>query len=140
MCGADGSIDGTIVKLRRVFYVFDDEPDCTRGPLEVTYDDGRVEFFDAGADGQTLRIGRTSWVDPFTEPLSTANVEYIRTHGKWLAFDVTKEGKYNPIVGQRVLCRELIHQHGACVGVMLHADHCTLSVRVEFDELIVELL
>lgn len=129
-----------IARLRRIFYVLGEETDRSKGPLEITFDDGGVECFDAGADGQTLRVDAKAWTDPFAEPLSAENVEYVRTYGKWAAFDVSEDDEYRAFVGQLVLRRELIEERGSRVGVLLHTRLGTLAVTTRFDELLVDVL
>jgi len=84
LCGA-----ALVTRVRRVFYVFDDEVDREFGPVELTFSDGAAVVFDAGADGEALAVRRGAWRDPFAEPLSEANRSFVREHGKWTAFDVS---------------------------------------------------
>jgi hypothetical protein len=78
-------------------FVTDDD-----GPLQVHFDSGALLRFDAGADGEMLRVDTIPWVDPFAEPLSGENREYVEQSGKWAEFDVSEEPPYSSLIGGTV--------------------------------------
>lgn len=98
----NAAVDGTIVAVRRMFYVLGDDIDRTEGPIEFTFHDGATLLLDAGVDGAELRIGAAPWRDPFEPLVDPVNIEYVAASGKYTAFDVTDEPPYAALAGRRV--------------------------------------
>lgn len=122
-------------RIRRVYYVYDGAPDRDYGPIELMLADGRFLVFDAGPDGEAL-VGRTEeWDDPFGEPLSTANREFVREHGKWTAYDVSAEPPYAALVGHPLEDCVPHHTHGKLTGLTLTTGAGRLHIHVIADEL-----
>ncbi|UGT56128.1 hypothetical protein [Nocardia asteroides] len=98
----NAAVDGTIVAVRRMFYVLGDDVDRSEGPIEFTFHDGSTLLLDAGVDGAELRIGAAPWRDPFEPLVDPVNIEYVANSGKYTAFDVTDEPPYDALTGRRV--------------------------------------
>lgn len=132
------SLCGTAVvtRVRRIFYVFDDEGDREYGPVERAFSDGTVVLFDAGADGEALAVSRGAWRDPFAEPLSEVNRLFVREHGKWTAFDISAEPSPALIIGEPITGYEEIRaEDGKFTGVTLYSTRVGLSIETHADEL-----
>lgn len=127
---------GVVTRVRRIFYVFGDEVDRDYGPVELTFSDGTAVVFDAGADGEALVVRSGPWCDPFAEPLSEENQEFVRDHGKWTAFDVSGEPMPALLVGNPITGHdETRTENGKPTGVTLHSVSVHLSIETVADEL-----
>ncbi|MBF4636288.1 hypothetical protein ITJ38_17895 [Agreia pratensis] len=136
-----GRIGSGVVGIKRIFYVFEGNVDSRVGPLQIEFADG-VVLFDAGSDGETLKVSDASWTDPFLaeDPPSDVNKAYVEKHGKWTAFDVAGSPEYLKFlesVIQTVTPRET--SDGRLTGVVLKTTKGDISVMAEWDELIVGL-
>lgn len=133
-------LSSKISRVRRVNYV---EPtghfNPTEGPVEFTFDSGFTVRLESGADGESLRVSADEWVDPFAEPLSAENREFVEASGKRTAFDVSELEGYNLLIGQRVENFSLMTRMSKIVGVRLAIGPATLTAEVGADELLVEL-
>ncbi|MEV6364264.1 hypothetical protein [Nocardia asteroides] len=98
----NAAVDGTIIAVRRMFYVLGDDIDTAEGPIEFTFHDGSTLLLDVGVDGTELRIGAAPWRDPFEPLVDPVNIEYVAASGKYTAFDVTDEHPYALFAGRRV--------------------------------------
>jgi hypothetical protein len=127
-----------VVGVRRLLYVHGGGSDEETGALELSFDDGSVLFFDVGSDGATVAVRAEAWADPFAEPLSDENREFVRESGKWTAFDVSGDPRFAPLVGQHLEEVAANIQFGHVVaGLDLSFSTGTIHVVVEFDELLV---
>ncbi|OLR91282.1 hypothetical protein [Actinokineospora bangkokensis] len=132
----DELVGRTIRRVRRVHYVDPGgEADTASGFLELRADDGFVALFDSGADGRSIRVEAREWVDPFTEPLTSANREFVRKHGRWAVFDRSAADGYAQVVGNTVVAVHMARAGGKVVGVDIVLDRCFVSMRVSLDEL-----
>ncbi|WP_433687286.1 hypothetical protein ACQP0I_28680 [Micromonospora carbonacea] len=129
-----------IARVRRINYV---QPGGVRegsdGPIELKLENGSVFRLESGADGESLRLGVGEWCDPFAEPMSAENRDFVARSGKWVAFDVSRESGYRELVGQRVGDLGLLVEFGKIVGAEFLFGSTTLRVSVHADELLVEL-
>lgn len=69
------------------------------GPIELTLGE-QVFTFDNEPDGESLRITELAWIDPFAEPLTTENREFVERSGKWTAFDVSADSSWAGLLGE----------------------------------------
>jgi hypothetical protein len=130
-----------VSRVRRINYV---QPDGSRnaseGPIEFTLDDGgAVLRLESGADGESLRFRTGEWVDPFAEPLSPENREFVARSGKWTAFDVSADEDYRGVIGQHVKNLNLMSRNGKVIGIELQFASMTIRAEVAADDLIVDL-
>lgn len=110
------------------------------GPIELTFTDNGLVLLDGGADGESLRIERSQWVDHFSEPLSVENRDYIAKSGKWTSFDVSKRTPYIGLVGERVRAINPVESPDRKVtGLIISTDHCVLRVENVADEIQVDI-
>ncbi|WP_424189069.1 hypothetical protein ACOBQX_11825 [Actinokineospora sp. G85] len=132
----DALVGKTVRRVRRVHYVEPGgEPDTESGFMELSADDGFVVLFDSGADGESIRVEAREWVDPFREPLSVENREFVRRHGKWTVFDRSGAAGYAHLIGNTVVA---VHQTGAgdrVTALDIVLDRCFLTLEVRADEL-----
>jgi hypothetical protein len=130
-----------IHSVRRMFYVHDGEADRSDGPVELMLDSGAVQF-EPGDNAEELRVIRGPWEDPFAEPLSPENAEFVATSGKWTAFDVSSEPGYAPLIGARINGIDPItNVDDQIVGVALRTSNGrTLKAEVKADDLVVDVI
>jgi hypothetical protein len=95
------SVGTPIRRVRRIHYVYDGRPDTDFGPVELTIGE-RLFLFDNEADGESLRVTETAWADPFPEPLSSEDREFVERSGKWTAFDVSTLRRWAKPIGERL--------------------------------------
>jgi hypothetical protein len=122
-------------------YVFQEQVTSDGGPLELTFDDAGALLLDAGPNGQDLVLAAAEWIDPFVEPLSAENREFVRTHGRWTAFDVSSEPGFSTIIGSAALhAAEIRNPDDRIVGLELTFPNAVLRAEVDFDELTVDVV
>jgi hypothetical protein len=122
--------------VQRVRYVFQGAISDDDGPLQISFEGGVMLRFDAGADGETLHVDTTPWVDPFAEPLSDENREYVERSGKWTEFDVSDESPYSALIGETVYEVRLITEtDGKLVGVIISGGSTELAASTGADNL-----
>jgi hypothetical protein len=128
-----------IRRVRRIHYVYNGRPDTDFGPVELTIGE-RPFLFDTGADRESLRVTETAWADPFREPLSTENREFVERSGKWTAFDVSALGRWAKLIGEPLSDVEAITDDGGkTTGIVLRTEHGgALRLGVMADELFVD--
>lgn len=136
----DNVLSSKIARVRRVNYV-GPTGRCNpiEGPVEFTFDSGFTLRLESGADGESLRVFADEWADPFAEPLSPENREFIEISGKWSAFDVSELEGYKLLIGQRVENFGLMTRMGKIIGVRLAIGPAILTAEVGADELLVDL-
>jgi hypothetical protein len=118
-----------IARIRRLHYLFRDEPNTRDGAIEMTFSDGSVVMCDAAADW-TLEFYGAAWVDPFTEPLSESDRAYLDRYGRWSAFDVSDQMPYSWLIGQQV--RQAIPQLNDLLeltGLLIRTDAAVLDLQ-----------
>jgi hypothetical protein len=130
-------IGSYITRVRRVHYVYRGVPDTDFGPLELTFDGGRVVLLDNAADGETLRVWTEPWEDPFAGPLSEENRAFVETSGKWTAFDISAVGAFAAFIGDVLASVEpVLAGTGKVTGMILRTSGGgVIRVDVEADEL-----
>src|SRR5436190_1195550 len=84
-----GVVGQRITTIRRIFFVAGGVVERSNGPIEFSFEDGSCLLLESGPDGETLRLSRASWQDPFLAPLSPENADFVARSGKWTAFCVS---------------------------------------------------
>lgn len=108
------------------------------GPVEVTFSDGSTFLFNVGADGESLRIEEGQWRDPFQEPLSPENREFVERSGKVTAFDVSAKRPYDALIGRTVLdIQPIVGPLNKITGAAIITDAGTIRVTIGADEVLV---
>ena len=109
------------------------------GPVELTLGE-RIVLIDNDADGESLRVTEAEWLDPFSEPLSVENQDFVKRSGKWSSFDVSTSDQWARLIGDRLSEVEPVaNAAGKLTGVILRTDHeCVLRLGVMADELFVD--
>lgn len=129
-----GLVGKRVVYITRVLYQHGGEIDPVDGPLEIGVD-GQVVLLDGAMDGESLRVRDRAWDDPFKEPLTTENLDYVEEHGKWQRVDCSHHKDYEEFVGQVLtevrLLRNERHRIG---GVRLSVHSRSMWFVVEGDE------
>lgn len=126
----------TIEKISPVKFFFRGKVDSDDTPLQIQLKDDEVLFFDAGGDGESLKVKVDAWVDPFTTPISEENQEYLESHGKWEIVDVSGDDFFGKIIGEKITEIEPVYGHaGKLVGATLILPTARLNIVVEWDEL-----
>ena len=127
-----------ISHVRRVHYVTPDGAISDDGPIELSVIDYATLPLGVGPDGESLKVDSTSWVDPFREPLSSENREFVASAGKWTVFDVTEDEPTFRFIGQTVLSvTPITNPAGKLTGVRLSTSIGEIVAQVDADELAV---
>ena len=110
--------------------------EITRNPEEVKQGPRNPQ-----GDGDSVRIHNDAWIDPFAEPLSPANEDYVRTSGKWTKCDVSDEAPFAHLVGRKLIdVAPMPGATGKLYGLLLNASGYLLAIYANADELHVRLL
>lgn len=131
----------TIAHVRRVLYEFRGVIDDSAGPVEIVTDDGLVFHLRGGHDGARLVVHRTSWDDPFADPLTPENHKYVDEFGKWTIIDLTDRLPYSRVVGKKVSdVLAIALSDGTHAGAVLLTDTTYICAFVDSDEFIVNVI
>jgi hypothetical protein len=134
-----GLIGKRIASIRRLLYVVAGRIESETGPIEITLADGSTFLFNVGPDGESLRIEEGRWRDPFTEPLSRENREFIERSGKVTAFDVSGARPYDALIGRTVVdVKPTIGPLNKVTGAAIITDAGTIRVTIGADEVLVD--
>ena len=128
-----------VSRVRRILYEHAGSFLSNKGPIELTLIDHGSFLLQPASDGETLAVLEGAWADPFSPPLSPENAEFLRTHGKWTAVDVSTIDPYASLVGAKAeLMLPVLNSAGTVVGMEAVFGRTTLRVDVRGDELVVE--
>src|SRR5436309_302811 len=117
-CDLDGIVGSLITTITRVFFVLGGSVDRSNGPIEFSFEDGSCLLLECGPDGEALRLSRRPWDDPFSDPLTPENAEFVQRSGKWTAFDVSGETPYASFVDARLArCDPVRNIEGLITGL-----------------------
>ena len=118
--------------VRRILYVRAGEITQDRGPLEISFQDGRVLLLDGGSDGEALVVRTEPWTDPFDGPLSPENAGFVGEAGKWTAFDVSSSPPMDRFIGARLhAVDEIRSPTGKTTGATLRLDRGLIQLVVD---------
>jgi hypothetical protein len=126
----DAVVSSRVVSVQRLRYVHRQTVLSDNGAVQFCFDPAEVRRFDAGADGQRLAVATTRWSDPFSEPLSEENREFVDTSGKCCEFDVTHEDPYEALVGKQLTAYEPIREfQDALSGLILVFEDVSMTLE-----------
>ena len=101
------TIGASLLGVRRVRFLFHGQRDAeSDGPLELAFSNNEFVTIRSGANGSSLFFARGRWKDPFAEPLSQINREFVESHGQWSATDVSTEPPYSTLIDDEVVSCE----------------------------------
>lgn len=130
----------SIQRIRRIMYVFRGKITAETGPVEFTFRDRNVLLLDAAPDGEALAVKDSVWIDYFTEPLSTENMEFIERSGKWTSFDVSDRAPYSSVIDQIIDEVTAIRTpDNKITGTIIKTASNAMRVEVEADEISVDI-
>lgn len=130
----DEVVGSNLSGIARILYEFDGENEPDDGALELRTE-GFIVLLDGSSDGESLRVRKAAWKDPFGEPLSPDNERYVREHGRWRRVDCSDLENYSDFVGREVTeFRTLINEHGRIAGLRLSVPGRTMWFVVQGDE------
>lgn len=131
----------SVSRIRRIYFVSQGTVDTRAGALELRLQDGSFLLLDTHSDW-TLHVKQEEWSDPFPPPLSAENAEFVRTHGKWTAFDRSDMIPACLYIGRRVSAsREILSDESgvpASMGIILEFDELAVKASSSGGEIRVE--
>jgi hypothetical protein len=141
MSGAKVEVESVVgrvpTRVERVFYVFPGgaEPDRSKGPLQLTFSDDSVLLLRGGPDGASVVAEAEPWMDPFAQPLSAANREFVQRSGKWTLIDVSEDSFFEGFIGEPLVSVEAFSdEHTTTSGIRLTSAAVAVTFTVEADE------
>ena len=133
----NGFLEHTVTRVERLRYMEAYEPNIDDGELTLWFNDSVMRFA-VEADGERIRFTQEPWTDPFVEPQSEVNSDYVAKHGQWVQVNVSLEVPYRSIVGARLVgILPISNQFAKLIGFSLTFDSEILNVFVDCDELCV---
>jgi hypothetical protein len=109
------------------------------GPIELGLSGGSFLLFECGGSGEDLSVSQTPWTDPFVEPLSPENAEFVIQSGKWEALDLgSSVWGYRRLIGRTLDSMLEVGRSGVRITLGTSAVDITAvadELRVEFVEL-----
>ena len=109
-----------VMEIARHFHEHCGEVDESRGPLELTFEDGRVIHFTTAPNGESVAVREGPWRDPVVDPDAPPDEAWIREHGQWVRVDVSDHPEYAEAVGAPLMIRYwVVNQNGSVAGVEL---------------------
>lgn len=135
LASAPDMVGRRIVRVRRLHYTYQAETNTLDGPIELGFADGSVILCDTAADW-TLQFFGAAWNDPFREPLSEGDRQYVARYGKWGGHDVSGQAPYSWLVGETV--RQVIPQLNELLelsGLLVRTDNAVLDLQLWAGEL-----
>jgi hypothetical protein len=104
----------------RAFYEHRGEIDESRGPLELTFEDGRVIHLTTASNGESVAVREGPWYNPVVDPDAPPDEDWAREHGRWIRVDVSTRPEYAEGIGAPLLVRDwVVNQNGSIAGVEL---------------------
>ena len=121
--------------IARIFHERNGEVDESRGPLELTFEGGRVLHLTTATNGEALWVREGPWSDPLADPEAPADEGWVREHGRSVRVDVTVRPEYAEMVGGHLMVGPwLVNEHGYVAGVQLSAKLTTLTFATWGDD------
>ncbi|MGW0586394.1 hypothetical protein [Streptosporangium sp. NPDC002607] len=134
------NLDGKLLaKVRCAFYEFKGIVERDAGFIELSFAEGTCVHFGVGPDAESLSLNPGPWIDPLALPRSRENEEYVNSHGKYTAFDVSTQEPYTEILGRVVsrvqpIINEITSNQ---TGLLIDFGASCLKIEVIADELYV---
>ncbi len=124
-----------IANVHLIAYSFKNELRYENALLQLSLGEGKHILLTPDRDGESLRIERASWADPFAGELEAVNEEFVQTQGKWKILDVSAVEPYKDLIGQKIdAAHPIVNKFGKIAGVELLSGGQQLNFLVEFDE------
>lgn len=136
-------VGDTVVRVSRLRYEVGDKvaSGADEGSVEITFRSGGTLLCESAADGETVRVADTPWVDPFGGPLSKENEEFVRTSGRWVKYDASDQQPFADLLDRRVVdVAPITGTTGKQYGVVVNVSGYLLGMYANADELHVRLL
>jgi hypothetical protein len=131
-------VGDSATRIRRAFHEYHGEVDKSVGELELTLASTRLIRLGVGRGGEALAVSSEPLRDAFDGPLSAENAAYVSESGKWTIFDLSDSPDYREVIGTPITDAAPIESpRGILVGVILQTSTRSMTVQVEFDDLIV---
>lgn len=103
--------------------------------LEIVFQKSSCLLLSSASDGERVHIRREPWVDPYYEPISDENREFIQESGKWSLFLANDHPSFASVIGKRINNVEKIHnEFGVLAGLAIDFQEKTLCFCVYCDE------
>jgi hypothetical protein len=123
-----------VVRVRRGRFIHPRGEVQEGGFVELTFASGGGLLLDTASDW-TLTAQPGPWLDPFTEPLSDEDREFVDEHGRWTAVDESG-GCAEPLIGAVIEAAPLAYNDvGEADGVQLVTERAVLNVVQQGGEL-----
>lgn len=127
-------IGKAIIKIERLYYRKKDFIEKDKGAIQFSFNDGTVVYLDVDADSETLLIKKEKWEDPFIEPLSVENKDYVDNFGKWEIFDVSDCHEYRDLINRSVINVSSINdKSGINVGALFDVEGLLVNILTGAD-------
>jgi hypothetical protein len=124
-----------LVRLSRIFYICSGQVERGTGPIEFEFEGGRIVHLKVGGDGESLVVEDRPWQDPFDDPISQENEEWIAEHGKWARFDVSGWPEFMNYIGRNLTSILPLYAFGGGLcGARLVFDDQVLDFAAVADE------
>jgi len=114
--------------IARAFHEHRGEIDESRGPLELTFEGGRVIHLTTASNGESVAVREGAWYDPVADPDAPPDEAWIREHGRWIRVDVSGRPGYAEGLGAPLLVGHwLVNRNGSVAGVELSFGLVTVT-------------
>jgi hypothetical protein len=134
------AVGRVIVRINRIFYVFQGVTNKAVGAVDLEFQDGSRIVVDSGSDGESISVQPGPWVDPFLEgDISQENRDYIAKSGKWTSFDVSRDLGYADLVGAVIEAVDpVLTPSGKMVGLVMRTSGGHIRADVEADDIFIQ--
>ena len=123
-----------ITGVARVFYEYRGLIEEGDGAVELTLD-GEPILFEGDGDGERLRVREQAWIDPFEEPLSEENREFVEEHGRWRRVDCSGTKPYADLCAHKIIdACDLVNRFNRVAGVRISVSTASMWFVVDCDE------
>lgn len=128
-------VGDNLTGLRRIFYVLNEDVDRSSGGVELRFASGRFLFCDSAPDGDSISVTTDRWADPFEGKMTPENIEYIASHGKLTAIDVSNEAPFDRLIGHQLIdASKIISVTGKMTGLIINVCGKLIAIYVNSDE------
>ena len=135
---AESFVGRTARSFSRVLYEYKGSFDNNDGDLIIDFD-GTKLWLTSGPPYDSLIVKSGTWTDPFKEPVSPENSEFIATHGKWTLRVCDADLPFRECVGRKfVSVSNLMSMHGCLAGLRMQFEEHPLYFYIGGDMSIVD--
>lgn len=104
-------------------------------PLQINFLDASVIFLDNHSDGESLRVNKSGWIDPFNLQTDQKVENNRQEFGRWIQKDVSREAPFEDLIGKIIKdVHPIFNIDGKLAGAQFDVDSITFSFVVGFDE------